>query len=58
MCYKEPAIRGVMSRNYVFKCGEQLAEIREISVLLRNPRGGGKDLAKEEERKWESLLQS
>lgn len=48
-----------MRGNYVFRCGEQLAEIREISVLLRNPRGRGKQLAKEEEeREWEPLLQS
>lgn len=48
-----------MRGNFVFRCGERLAEIREISVLLRNPRGGKKQLAKEEEeREWELLLQS
>lgn len=46
MCYKEPVIRGVMRGNYIFRCEEWLEEIREISVLLRNPKWGGKQLAK------------
>lgn len=42
MCYKEPAISGVVRGNYLFSCVQWLAEVREISVLLRNPRGAGK----------------
>lgn len=53
MCCKEPATSRAdfinnFINNYLFSCVQWLAEIREISVLLRNPRGAGKQLANKE----------
>lgn len=51
MCYKEPVIRGVMRGNYIFRCGEWLEEIREISVLLSEPKMGRETIGKRKKRR-------